>query len=73
MMKFQQDVKEGKWEDRGWPRWAYGVSKLGINLYAKVMSQWEEVLNRGLQVYSCCVGYVRTDLTCHDVRAVPLE
>ena len=45
---------------------------MGINIYVKVMAQWEEVLKRDLQVYCCCVGYVKTDMTSHDERAVPL-
>ena len=73
MQEFQRDVKEEKWEERGWPRWAYGVSKLGINLYTKIIANWKEVVDRGIQVYACCVGYVKTDMTSHDERAVPLE
>ena len=43
----------------------YGVSKLGINIFSTILSRNQEVQRRGIQVYSCCPGYVATDLTNH--------
>ena len=62
---FIQGVKEGNYEERGWHKWIYGISKIGINHYARVLSKFEEVVNRKIQVYACCPGYVDTDMTSH--------
>lgn len=63
--EFKDAIAKGEVEQRGWPKWIYGISKLGINLYCTILSQNEEILKRGIQVYSCCPGYVATDMTSH--------
>jgi hypothetical protein len=61
--EFTTAVKEGNYAEKGWPKWIYGVSKIGINLYAKVLAKFPEVIERKVQVYACCPGYVNTDMT----------
>jgi len=39
------------------------MSKLGINLYRKILGRSQNVIDKGIQVYSCCPGYVKTDMT----------
>ena len=39
------------------------MSKLGISAYGGVLGRAAEVVARGIQVYSCCPGYVKTDMT----------
>lgn len=40
----------------------YGMSKVFINCWLKFWAQTDEVLKRGIQVYSLCPGYVKTDI-----------
>lgn len=63
--EFKDAIANEEVEKRGWVRSIYGTSKLCINLYCKILSQQEEVLKRGIQVYVCCPGYVATDMTSH--------
>ena len=37
MSDFREGVKEGNYADRGWPKFIYGISKVGINHYPKVL------------------------------------
>jgi NAD(P)-dependent dehydrogenase (short-subunit alcohol dehydrogenase family) len=58
-------VRENNFKEKGWPKTCYGVSKMGINTFARVMCREEDVVNRNIQVYSLCPGYVNTDMTSH--------
>ena len=49
--------------EKGWPKSAYGVSKLAINIYSSILSRNPEIMKRKIQVYTCCPGFVKTDLT----------
>ena len=62
---FREGVKEDNYTERGWPKWIYAISKIGINHYAKVLCDYEMVMERKIQVYSCCPGYVDTDMSSH--------
>lgn len=46
----------------GFPDFMYGMSKVLINAWVKWFAQTEAVLGRGIQVYSLCPGYVKTDM-----------
>ena len=63
--EFKDAIVCNQVEERGWPKWTYGVSKLGINLFCSILGKQNDVLSRGIQVYSCCPGYVATDMTSH--------
>ncbi len=56
-------MKDNTFEEKGWPKSIYGMSKLGINLYCSILGKDKEIIDRGIQVYSCCPGYVKTDMT----------
>ncbi|KAL4472403.1 hypothetical protein ABPG74_018352 [Tetrahymena malaccensis] len=60
--QFYEDVKDNTYESKGWAKSAYGISKLCINHYASVLSRYESIIQKNIQVYSCCPGWVRTDL-----------
>ena len=62
---FEDGVAKGDYAERGWPKSGYGVSKLAINLYHNILGHNPEVLKRNIQVYVCCPGYVKTDMTSH--------
>ena len=40
----------------------YRYSKLLLNLYTRILGADAEILKRNIQVYSCCPGWVRTEL-----------
>ena len=63
--EFRDAIGVNQVEERGWPKWIYGISKLGINIYSTILGRQEEILKRGIQVYSCCPGFVATDMTSH--------
>ncbi|KAK8519457.1 hypothetical protein V6N12_025495 [Hibiscus sabdariffa] len=60
---FVEDVKEGRWESRGWPQiWTdYSVSKLALNAYSRVLAN--RFQGRRLSVNCFCPGFTRTSLT----------
>ena len=63
VQEFEQGVIDNNFQEKGWPKWGYGVSKLGINTWHSALANYEEVEKRELQVYVCCPGYVKTDMT----------
>ena len=65
VQEFEQGVADSNYQDKGWPKWGYGVSKLGIDVWHAALANYEEVKKRNLQVYVCCPGYVNTDMTSH--------
>ncbi|CAD8094347.1 unnamed protein product [Paramecium sonneborni] len=60
--EFQKHVSDNTYEKNGWPSWGYGISKLLINTYVRTLAQNAEVKNKNLQVYTCCPGWVKTDM-----------
>lgn len=63
MSKFVDDVRKGTWKEEGWPRSTYGVSKIGVTAITKVWAA--EEANHGVALYSCCPGWVATDVSCY--------
>lgn len=62
---FIQGVKENNYQEKGFPKSIYGISKVGINHYAKVLANFESIKSKNVQVYAMCPGYVNTDMTSH--------
>lgn len=60
---FRDAIDKNIVEKDGWSKSVYGFSKLIINNYARVLSQRKDVLDKGIQVYACCPGYVATDMS----------
>jgi NAD(P)-dependent dehydrogenase (short-subunit alcohol dehydrogenase family) len=65
MHEFEQGVAEGDYDKKGWPKSGYGISKLGINVYHSALARFPDIIQKGIQVYVCCPGYVNTDMTSH--------
>ena len=65
MHEFEQGVAEGDYDKKGWPKSGYGISKLGINVYHSALSRFPDIIQKHIQVYVCCPGYVNTDMTSH--------
>ncbi|CAD8181615.1 unnamed protein product [Paramecium octaurelia] len=60
--EFQEHVKNNTYAQNGWPSWGYGISKLLINTYVKTTASNADVKQKNLQVYTCCPGWVKTDM-----------
>lgn len=59
-------MANGSYLERGWQKsgmGGYGVSKLGIATFFEILGRDKDVMKRGIQIYSCCPGFVRTDMT----------
>jgi NAD(P)-dependent dehydrogenase (short-subunit alcohol dehydrogenase family) len=63
LQEFEAAVDNNTYAEQGWPKWSYGVSKLGINLYNTILARNQDVVNRHIQVSVCCPGYVKTDMS----------
>lgn len=72
MNEFQAGAKAGNPDSYGWPKslfslsaTAYGVSKIGVTLMARIhQEQFDEDGTRDdVIVNACCPGYVKTDMT----------
>jgi carbonyl reductase 1 len=61
--QFLTQVKDGTWQENGWPKvWTdYSVSKLAINAYSRILAR--RVEGHGLSVNCFCPGFTRTDMT----------
>jgi len=60
--RFRTSIELGTNEQEGWGKNCYAVSKMVINKYTQILSQRESILSNGIQVYSCCPGWVKTDM-----------
>lgn len=60
--RFRDSIDKGNNIELGWGSNIYSVSKMLINKYASIVGNREEILNKNIQVYSCCPGWVRTDM-----------
>jgi len=60
--EFQQVVRDDKLDETVWPKSGYGISKLLINIYSRILAKNPEVTKNGIQVYACCPGWVKTDM-----------
>jgi len=61
--QFYDSVVDGTYSDKGFPKQAYGMSKLCINLYTtQILAKQKEILERNIQVYALCPGWCRTDM-----------
>lgn len=61
--KYLLDVKNNQFEQEGWPKYPYGISKLFVHFYAKLLSADPLYIKRNIQIYSCHPGTIDTDLT----------
>jgi len=61
--QFITDAFEDKLEQNGWPKSAYGMSKVGVSFMAKLHQIEMDKLGNGVIVNACCPGIVDTDMT----------
>ena len=60
--RFRDSIEAGNFIEEGWVKNIYKVSKMCINKYADILGNRESVFNKNIQVYSCCPGWIRTDM-----------
>ena len=60
---FFETVKDGSYETVGYTKSAYGNSKLAINAFVNVLAHEQPIIDKNIQVYGLCPGYVNTDMT----------
>jgi NAD(P)-dependent dehydrogenase (short-subunit alcohol dehydrogenase family) len=63
--RYRKAIENDKFVEDGWitdfvP--VYSNSKLLLQVYNKALGKRKDVLERGIQVYDCCPGWVKTDM-----------
>ena len=69
MDQFVQHVKAGDHTAKGWPTTAYGVSKVGMTAFTKIIAR--ELSHTDILVNACCPGWVRTDMAGQNAPGSP--
>lgn len=63
MKEFQEVVADGSWKEKGWKGAAYATSKSGVIAYTRALAKQYQHEGKKVDVFSCCPGYVNTDMT----------
>jgi len=71
MTSFIDDVKADRWQAQGWPKTAYGVSKVGMSMLTRILARDNKT--SGVLINACCPGYVRTDMAGPSASKSPAE
>jgi carbonyl reductase 1 len=69
--KFVDDVKNDRWQQAGWPKTTYGISKVGCTQLTRVLAP--TIKTPGVLMNSCCPGWVRTDMAGPNADLSPAE
>ena len=48
--------------NHGWPMTAYGVSKLALSAYTRILSRDAHVIENGIAVNAMCPGWCKSDM-----------
>lgn len=59
--EFIHETQTGEFIANGWPESAYGVSKLSVTTYTRILGK----MLPDVHVFSCCPGWCRTDMSSH--------
>ena len=71
MTEFQQLAKSGDWEANGWPNCAYTVSKVGVNVFTRILQRQFIEEGSGNVVNSIHPGTKHSKI--QQQSAIPLE
>lgn len=72
MDQYIQDVETGDHVSKGWSASAYGVSKVGVNAFTRILArELSKDEERDVLVNTCCPGWVRTDMGGPNARLSP--
>ena len=67
--KFVSDVTNGVHIENNWPNTCYGMSKLCLSIFTKLLAEQE----KGMKVNCCCPGYCDTDMSSHRGTRSPAD
>ena len=70
---FQDDVKEGLWEEKGWPMCAYSISKMAINTYTRILQKEFEDRRRNVIVSAVYPASHHKDIDKGDAAVIADE
>lgn len=65
MKEFVQAAQKGEHEAQGWPKTAYGSSKVGVTVLSRIQARVldETRAGDGILLNACCPGWVKTDMS----------
>ena len=63
--KFVSDVESGKHADNGWPNTCYGMSKLSVIAYTRLLAGSDALTSKSVVCNAMCPGYCATDMSSH--------
>jgi carbonyl reductase 1 len=75
MEEFPKEIEAGTYKQKGWPASMYGVSKVGVAAYSRILARDLAGRRDGSKVLVnvCCPGYVNTDMSSHRGYKTPDE
>ncbi|CAG8714287.1 6974_t:CDS:2 [Gigaspora margarita] len=62
LKRFEDAVEKGTYEQDGWPRQAYGVSKVGVTILSRILGRRADKEGKNIKIFACCPGWVKTDM-----------
>ena len=60
--RYRKAIDKNLIESEGWSNSCYAFSKVCLNFYTKILGKRNDILEKNIQVFSCCPGWVRTDM-----------
>lgn len=60
--KFKNSIINKTYMQEGFGKHIYALSKILIKKYAEILARKQQIVQKNIQVYSCCPGWVKTDL-----------
>jgi len=71
MEKFCKDVANGTYQQEGWNKSAYGVSKVGVSMLTRILARDNKI--EGALINCCCPGWVKTDMAGDKAPLTPAQ
>ncbi len=66
-------LQAGVHKARGWGNSNYGLSKLALIAYTKLVAREEAACGSNVRANACCPGYCNTDMTSHSGHRSPAD
>ena len=60
--KFKECIIDGTCDEEGWYKNTYGVSKMIVNTYARILTKKREIGREAISVFSCHPGWLKTEM-----------
>ncbi|CAG8569786.1 12261_t:CDS:2, partial [Dentiscutata heterogama] len=62
LKRFENAVEKDTYIQEGWPRQAYGVSKVGVSIMSRILGHRADKEGKNIKVFACDPGWVKTDM-----------